>query len=75
MADKRVDPYREALLSVGARVMTFGGFQRAPGGEFWVSRDDVIRCIDEELDAAAALSRTDRCGEPDGPLVQDQTPQ
>ena len=51
--DKRPDPYREALLSVGARVMTFGGFQRTPRGEFWISRDSVILCIDEELEKAA----------------------
>lgn len=56
MSDRSVDPYREALLSVGARVMTFGGFQRTPGGEFWVSRDDVIRCIDHELRMATAAS-------------------
>lgn len=50
------DSYRDALLSVAARVMTFGGFQRTDRGEFWISRDSVIRCIDEELENAAALS-------------------
>lgn len=46
------DPYLEALLTVGERVMTFGGFQRTPRGEFWISREDVLRAIDEELEKA-----------------------
>jgi hypothetical protein len=29
------------------RLMTFGGFQRTERGEFWVSRDDVLRLISE----------------------------
>jgi hypothetical protein len=47
------DRYRQALVKVSARVMTFGGFQRTPRGEFWVSRDDVLRAIEEEFAAAA----------------------
>jgi hypothetical protein len=29
------------------RIMRFGGMQRTPQGEFWISRDDVLRLLDE----------------------------
>lgn len=35
------------------RLMTFGGFQRTERGEFWVSRDDVLRLLEEEFGADA----------------------
>lgn len=66
-----MDRYREALLRVGERVMTFGGFQRAERGEYWVSRNSVRACLDEELARAdgstepkRAASMAEAYGEP-----------
>lgn len=48
VADER-DRLHEALQMMEQRVMAFGGFQRAEKGEFWISRDDVLRLIAEAL--------------------------
>lgn len=42
-----VEPSRHDRIVT--RLMTFGGFQRTERGEFWVSRDDVLRLLDEEF--------------------------
>lgn len=64
------NPYLRALVTVAERVMTFGGFQR---GEFYVSRDNVIRCIDEELEAAVTAAKR-RHQRPPAPDEQQSPP-
>jgi hypothetical protein len=43
----------QALLdAMRARIMNFGGFERAPHGDFWIARTDVLRLIDEMAPSA-----------------------